>query len=146
MTKNISIHNPNPRKDNPFQMIKIISIIVAIIILIISIMYLLKTVKRSNFQISNFQNAYFDCKISITDIDPRIADNYKVFQDKIAKCGGCANGKVDIMVTPCPTTATGELNEYCNPKISIMGYNDSNIDYMYKTDPDNLSKFLCLPI
>jgi len=131
----------NSRRDNPFQMIKIISIIVAVIILIIAIMYLLKIIKRSNFQ-----NAFFDCKINVTDIDPRIADNYNVFQDKIAKCGGCANGKVDIIVTPCPTSATGELNEYCNPKISIMGYNDSNVDYIYKTDPDNLSKFLCLPI
>jgi hypothetical protein len=128
-------------KNYKFIIFKILGSIIAIILLILATIYLLKTLKRSNFQ-----NAFFDCKIQVTDIDPRIADNYKIFQDKVAKCGGCANGKVDITVSPCPTTATGEMNEYCKPKISITGYNDSNVNYIYKIDPDNLSKFLCLSL
>ena len=137
------IHSKS-RKNDKFLLIKIISIILAIILLGIVITYLLSILKKRN----NFQNAFFDCKIQVTEIDPRIADNYKVFQDKVAKCGPCQNGKVDITVSSCPTTETGigENNEYCNPKISVMGYNDSNIDYIYKIDPDNLSKFLCLPL
>jgi hypothetical protein len=130
------------QKQSSYLTIKIISVILAIILLGIAIVYVLSILKKRN----NFQNAFFDCKIQVTDIDPRIADNYKLFQDKVAKCGPCQNGKVNITVSPCPTTATGELNEYCNPKISVMGYNDSNIDYMYNTDPDNLSKFLCLAL
>jgi hypothetical protein len=125
-----------------YLFIKIINSMFAIILFSIIIIYLLSIFKNR----SNFQNAFFDCKIEVTDIDPRIANNYKIFQDKIAKCGACANGKVDIKVFPCETTSSGELNEYCTPKISMTGYNDSNIDYIYKVDPDNLSKFLCLPL
>ena len=130
------------QKQSPYLTIKIISVILTIILLGIAIVYLLSILKKR----SNFQNAFFDCKIQVTEIDPRIADNYKIFQDKIAKCGPCQNGKVDITVSPCPTTANGEVNEYCTPKISMTGYNDSNIDYIYKIDPDNLSKFLCLAL
>jgi len=130
------------QKQSPYLTIKIISVILTIILLGIAIVYLLSILKKR----SNFQNTFFDCKIQVTEIDPRIADNYKIFQDKIAKCGPCQNGKVDITVSSCPTTANGEVNEYCTPKISMTGYNDSNIDYIYKIDPDNLSKFLCLAL
>jgi len=122
----------------------IISIVISIIILIV-ICIILVSVNKKEQNNEKFDSEkiddYFDCYLSLTDINPMFVKAYKKFDNKHISNGYCKNATLHVSVDTCPIDNSGNPSSYCKQSATLTSSKGNPQEFTLEITPNNVSKF-----
>lgn len=86
---------------------------------------------------------YFTCSMKLSDIDPKIVNDYMNLNGKSSKCGPCEGATIKMNITTCKTDEKGNLSTSCSPNAIIKSSQGNPIIYNKSISPNNLNNFFC---
>ena len=87
---------------------------------------------------------YFNCTMTLDNINPRFINNYLQFNNKHISCGTCTNATLKMVVNPCPQDENGVPDPNCKQNASIESSLGNPVVFTYDVTPKNISKFFCI--
>ena len=117
------------------------------VICTLSITYLIYYKSKNTFK--NSSNTlkepfdYFTCAMNLSDIDPKVVNDYMNLDGKSVQCGHCKGATLKMNITTCKTDVNGNLSINCNPNALIKSSQGNPIIYNKSISPYELNKFFC---
>jgi hypothetical protein len=127
-----------------FSNINIKLLISILLFIIITFFGMYIVIKMSNKVPEPFD--YFQCKMKLTNVDHKFAEQYKYFNNKHVSCGPCKNATLLVDVQTCPTDPeTGITKQFCNQLVDLESSLGNPVEFPSNLSVENVKLFFCIP-
>lgn len=86
--------------------------------------------------------AYFDCYLTLTDINPQFVNAFMKFDNQHVSNGSCKNSTLHMIVNPCAVDSNGMPSKRCGkPQANLTSSQGNPLEFPLDITLENISKF-----